>query len=153
MNLIREYFKDPYYISTDKSKIDVAEVHQYLSERSYWAKGIPREKVQRAIDNSLTFSIYKDDSQIGYARVISDFTIFAYLADVFVLEEYRGKGLSKWLMEVITNFPELQGLRRWMLLTKDAHSLYSKYGFKPMSNPEMAMEISNPNLFLTNKEK
>src|SRR5262245_39004897 len=128
-----------YIISTDKSLIDLETVHGYLT-RSYWAEGVPIEIVKCSIENSLTFGVYKADRQIGLARVITDFSTFAYIADVFILEPYRGQGLSKWLMEVIVSHPDLQGLRRWMLATRDAHELYRKYGFTNLSRPERIME-------------
>jgi GNAT superfamily N-acetyltransferase len=134
-------------ISTDKSKLDIAVVHGYLA-RSYWAAGIPVEVVRRSIENSLAFGVYRGDTQIGFARVISDFATYAYLADVFVLEEFRGKGLSKWLMEVIMSHPQLQGLRRFSLATRDAHGLYRQFGFESLKRPESNMEILRPDIYL-----
>jgi GNAT superfamily N-acetyltransferase len=135
-------------ISTDPSRIDLAVVHGYLSA-SYWAKGIPLETVSRSIQNSLCFGIYRGNEQIGFARVITDRATFAYLADVFVLEAYRGRGLSKWLMECITAHPELQGLRRWSLATRDAHGLYRQFGFQDLKAPELWMEKHNPDVYRT----
>lgn len=134
-------------ISTDKSKLDIPVIHQYLSRESYWSQNIPVERIQKSIENALCFGIYHNDQQIGYAKVISDFSTMAYLGDVFVLESYRGKGLSKWLMETIMSHPELQDLRRWILLTADAHELYQKYGWKPIASPDKWMEIHRPNIY------
>lgn len=137
-----------YQISTDRQRIDVAVVHAYLTQ-SYWSPGIPRKVVERAIENSLCFGVYLGTQQIGFARIISDKATFAYLADVFILEPHRGKGLSKWLMEFITRHEELQGLRRFMLATKDAHGLYEQFGFTPLANPSRMMEKFNPNVYDT----
>jgi len=141
-----EWKKDEYLISTDQSKIDIGVVHNYLSQ-SYWAEGIPTETVKRSMEHSLCFGIYKQEKQIGFARVISDFATFAYLADVFVLGEERGKGLSKWLMEIIMDHPQLQGLRRFTLATRDAHGLYEKFGFKIFASPGRWMERHNPDVY------
>lgn len=127
-------------ISTDKSRLDVPLIHQYLSESSYWAQNIPLVTVQRSIDHSLCFGVYDRDAQIGFARVITDQATFAYLADVFVLPDYRGQGVSKQLVETISQWPDLQGLRRWVLATLDAHALYEKFGFTPLSHPERFMQ-------------
>ena len=116
-------------IGTDPDELDVAVIHRYLSTESYWAQEIPVAVVEKAIANSLCFGIYKDNQQIGFARLVTDKATFAYLADVFVLEEYRGQGLSKWLMEVIQSHPEVQGLRRWMLMTREAQGLYEQFGW------------------------
>ena len=121
--------KGEYRISTDPGELDVSMIHQYLSVESYWAQEIPVDIVEKAIANSLCFGLYKNGIQIGFARLVTDKATFAYLADVFVLEEYRGNGLSKWLMEVIQSYPELQGLRRWMLMTRDAQGLYEQFGW------------------------
>jgi len=131
---IMEWRKDGYLISTDKSKIDIATVHRFLSQ-TYWAEGIPIEIVKRGVDNSLCFAIYRGERLIGFARVITDFATFAYLADVFILPEERGKRLSKWLMRVILDHPRLQGLRRFTLATRDAHGLYAQFGFTPFDKP------------------
>ncbi|MGY0041462.1 GNAT family N-acetyltransferase [Pedobacter sp. NJ-S-72] len=125
-----------FIFSDDKSKIDVAAVHLFLSNKSYWAEGIPLETVTKSIENSLCFGIYKDNQQTGFARWITDRSTFAYLADVYVEEEFRGMGLSKKLMSLMLFHPDLQGLRRYMLATRDAHSLYSQYGFQPLDAPE-----------------
>jgi GNAT superfamily N-acetyltransferase len=133
-------------ISTDRARLDLAIVHGFLAN-SYWARGIPLETVQRSIENSLCFGIYHSDRQIGFARAITDRATFAYLADVFVVPAYRGRGLSKWLMQCILEHPDLQGLRRWMLATQDAHGLYERYGFTPLKRPERWMEIHRPDVY------
>ncbi len=135
-----------YVVSTEKSKLNVDVIHSFLTN-SYWAKGIPRETVERCIDNSLCFGVYRENDQVGFARVISDFTVFAYLADVFILEEHRGKGLCKMLMKQIISHPQLQGLRRFVLATKDAHELYKQFGFKEITHPDRWMEIHNPDVY------
>ena len=129
-----------YSISTDAARVDAGVVTAFL-QRSYWAVGIPRETVERAIANSLCFGIYHGDAQVGFARVITDYATMAYVADVFVLEEHRGLGLSVWLMETIRAHPALQGLRVWRLATADAHGLYEKVGFRRAATPERLMEI------------
>ena len=121
--------KDDYLISTDPSLLDVDVIYDYLSGESYWAKNIPRDVVEKSIANSLCFGVYHHNKQIGFARLITDKATFAYLADVFIISEYRGKGLSKWLIQVIHAHPELQGLRRWVLGTRDAHGLYEQFGW------------------------
>ena len=140
---IYETYQNEFVISTDKSKLNVDIVHNYLCNESYWAKNIPVEIVKKSIDGSCCFGLYINENsifkQIGFARVVSDCATFAYLADVFIVDTYRGKGLSKWLMETIMNCPELQGLRRWLLATKDAHGLYTKFGFSALDKPERIM--------------
>jgi GNAT superfamily N-acetyltransferase len=136
---IYEAIKNEFIISTDKSKLDIQLIHHYLCTESYWAKNIPVEVVIKSISGSCCFGLYDKNIQVGYARVITDHATFAYLADVFILENYRGKGLSKWLMEIIMKHPDLQGLRRWMLATRDAHGLYSKFGFTALDRPERIM--------------
>jgi len=131
-----------YTISTDKSRLDVAMIHRYLSEESYWAKNIPRDLVEISIANSLCFGAYDGNRQIGFARIITDFAVFAYVGDVFVLEPYRGKGVSRQLLQVIREHPDLQRLRRWHLLTRDAHKLYELIGFHAIEKPEWHMEIA-----------
>ena len=137
--MAHEWRQGDYLISTDKSRLDLTVIHNFLTT-SYWAAGIPLEIVRRSIENSLSFGLYREDQQIGYARVITDYATFAYLGDVFILEPFRGQGLSKWLMEVIVTHPDLQGFRRWILLTKDAHGLYKKVGFTGVATPERYME-------------
>ena len=138
--------KDGFTISTDKNKIDIDYVHAFLTQ-SYWSPGIPMETVKRAMENSLCFGIYDNHKQIGYARMITDQATFAYLADVFIDEEFRGKGLGKWLVEAILAHPGLQGLRRMLLATRDAHSLYAQFGFTPFTNPERWMQIHIPDAY------
>ena len=135
-----------YTISTEKSRLDVGMIHRFLSEESYWAKDISRELVERSIDNSICFGAYENDRQIGFARVVTDRSTFAYVGDVFVLPPHRGHGISKQLMEAIRAHPDLQDLRRWHLLTSDAHALYEQFGFHKLEKPERHMEIalSNP---------
>ncbi|HXC06735.1 MAG TPA: GNAT family N-acetyltransferase [Bacteroidia bacterium] len=133
--------KGAYSISTDKTRLDAEAIHDYLCNHSYWAKGRTMEQVLRTIDHSLCFGVYHNREQIGFARVITDYTTFSYLADVYILEKHRNQGLSNWLMEVIMQHPQLQGMRRFMLATRDAHKLYEKFGFKSVSKPERWMEI------------
>jgi N-acetylglutamate synthase-like GNAT family acetyltransferase len=137
-----------FLISTDRSKLDVDVIHRFLA-RSYWAEGIPRETVMRSIENSLCFGVYDNPKQIGFARVISDFATYAYVADVFILEPYRERGLGKELMASIMAHPDLQGLRRWSLGTRDAHGLYAQFGFKPVVNTRArtVMEIVDPEIY------
>lgn len=130
----------PYCVTTDPARIDFDVVHGFL-RRSYWAENIPRETMAKAIKNSLCFSLLKDGTQIGFARVVTDRSTFAYLADVFVLEEHRGQGLGVWFMSVLFAHPDLQGLRRFQLATRDAHGLYSKFGFETPKDPSRLMEI------------
>src|SRR2546428_8173554 len=137
--------KGEFSITTDTKRLDIPFIHHFLSEKSYWATNIPITTVKRSIQNSLCFGVFHGAKQIGFARVISDFSTFAYLADVFIIEDERGKGLSKLLMEVISTHPDLQGLRRWVLATADAHKLYEQFGFVPLSKPERFMELHNPN--------
>lgn len=134
-----------YCITTDKQHLDLQAVHHYLAQESYWSPNIPFERVEKAAQNSLTFAVLHGEAQVGYARIISDYTSFAYLADVYILEAHRGQGLSKWLMETIMGHPDLQGLRRWVLATRDAHGLYTQYGWKPVADPTIWMEVHNPN--------
>jgi len=122
-------------------------IHKFLSEESYWANRRTREQTRRAIENSICFGLYDGDAQIGFARVVSDFSTFAYLGDVFVLKEYRGRGLSKMLMEAVVSHPDLQGLRRWLLATKDAHGLYEQFDFAPLRFPERWMERTAPDAY------
>jgi len=129
------WHKDDFTITTDKSKMDIDIIHGYLS-RSYWAQGVPRATVQKSIEGSLSFAVLHGSRQVGFARVITDKATFGYLSDVFILEEYRGKGLSKWLMEIILGHPELQNFRRFLLSTCDAHGLYRQFGFKDLVSPE-----------------
>jgi GNAT superfamily N-acetyltransferase len=143
----RIYFKNGYCISTDKSRLDIHAIHNFLSTQSYWSLQIPFEKVKQAVENSLNFGLYLKDRQIGYARVITDFSTVAYLGDVFILPEFRGQGLSKWLMQTIMKYPELQGFRRWILSTADAHGLYEQFGWQSVANPERWMEVHNREVY------
>jgi GNAT superfamily N-acetyltransferase len=137
----REWIRGHYRVSTDPRRLDLDVIHGFLTARSYWAEGIPRDVVERSIRNSLCFGVYDEDRQVGFARVVTDRATYAYLADVFVLEAYRGRGLSKWLLECVFAHPDLQGLRRWQLSTRDAHGLYARYGFAPLSDPDRLLEI------------
>jgi len=135
-------------ISTDKGELDVPLIHRFLSTEAYWSQGIPRETVERAIAGSLCFGGHVEGAgQVAFARVISDFATFAYLADVFVLPAHRGQGLSKQLMAAVFAHPQLQGLRRFMLATFDAHALYAQYGFTAPARPDRLMEISRPDIY------
>ena len=136
-----------YELSTDPARLQPAVVHDYLANHSYWAKGIPLEMVERSLKNSLCFGLYHGANQIGFARVVTDRATFAYLADVFVLPDHRGRGLSKWLVESILAHPDLQGLRRWMLGTADAHGLYAQFGFTPLRHPDRFMELARPGIY------
>lgn len=138
--------KDNFSVSTDTSRLDINVIHGFLTS-SYWAENIPVETVRKSIEGSMCFGVYDENRQIGFARMITDKATFAYLADVFILEEYRGRGLSKWLMEIIMSSPELQGLRRIMLATRDAHGLYKKSGFTPLTQPNRWMQIHNPDIY------
>ena len=141
-----EWTRDGFVISTDRERLDRPAIHAFL-RNSYWAKEIPREVVDRSIENALCFGVYEGSKQVGFARVISDLATFAYLGDVFIVESHRGRGLSKWLMEVIRGHPDLQGLRRWSLATRDAHSLYERFGFHRPANPDRLMEIVDMDIY------
>ena len=141
-----EWKRDGLTVSTDRARLDRAAIHAFL-RGSYWAKGIPRELMDRAIDNSLCFGLYDGDRLVGFARVITDCATFAYLSDVFVLESHRGHGLGTWFMESVLSHPDLQNFRRWMLATADAHGLYRKVGFTALSKPERIMEKLLPNAY------
>lgn len=137
-------------IHTDKTKMDIPVIHRYIT-RSYWAEGIPFETVAKAVEGSLCFGVFHGEKQIGIARVITDTATFAYLCDVFIDESYRGRGLGKWLMETILGHESLQGLRRIALTTKDAHGLYSQYGFSPLPIPERWMIIQDADIYKKRK--
>ncbi|PKV49068.1 acetyltransferase (GNAT) family protein [Aquimarina sp. MAR_2010_214] len=139
--------KDNYTISTDKNKLDISMIHNFLTNESGWSDGISYDIVKTSIENSLNFGLYSGDKQIGYARVISDYATIAYLGDIFILKKHRGLGLSKWLMEIIMEHPDLQNLRRWILLTSTAEWLYEKYGFTKLPKPEIYMEKFDPNVY------
>jgi GNAT superfamily N-acetyltransferase len=142
-----EHRRGEFLISTDLARLDLDVIHNFLTN-CYWARGIPREVVERSIEQALCFGIYDGSgAQVGFARVISDFATIAYVGDVFVLESHRGRGLSKWLMECITQHPALQNLRRWILTTRDAHGLYAQVGFAPVKSPERYMERHDPNVY------
>jgi GNAT superfamily N-acetyltransferase len=141
---------DGFTIDTDKAHLQLDTIHRFLCE-SYWAKGVPVEVLRRAIENSLCFGVYDGDEQVGFARVISDYATFAYLADVFVLESHRGRGLASRLMNAIISHPQLQGLRRWTLATRDAHGVYAKFGFTPLTSPERFMERHDPLVYVASR--
>ena len=142
-----EFTKGPYSIRTDPKQLDLDAIHAFLS-RSFWAEGIPKETVAKAIANSLCFGVFHGNAQVGFARVVTDRATFAYLCDVYVLESHRGRGLGKWLMETVMAHPDLQGLRRFQLVTRDAHGLYSRHGFESPLNPERQMEIFRHGMYL-----
>lgn len=144
--MAQEWRRDDYLISTDPARLDVPFIHAFLSA-SYWAEDIPFETVRRSIENALPFGLYHGSDQVGFARVITDRATFAYLGDVFVIDSERGRGLATWLMEAIVAHPDLQGLRRWVLLTRDAHGLYRKFGFTAVNAPDRYMEIWNPDVY------
>ncbi|WP_426753951.1 GNAT family N-acetyltransferase [Myxococcus sp. Y35] len=149
MTLARTYEvrrDDGFVASDDPGRLDLDVVHGYLA-RSYWSAGIPRETVERAVRNSLVFGLYSPEGQVGYARVVTDRASFAYLCDVFVLESWQGRGLGKWMLEALLAHPDLQGLRRFLLATRDAHSLYAQYGFQPLGAPARFMERHDPNVY------
>lgn len=135
-----------YEISTDPARFDVTAIHAFLTQ-SYWSPGVPRSTIERAIANSLCFGAFWQGQQVGFARMVTDKATFAYLCDVYVLEEHRGRGLAQELMNHIVRHPDLQGLRRMMLATRDAHGLYAKYGFTPLAAPDVMMEVHRPNVY------
>jgi N-acetylglutamate synthase-like GNAT family acetyltransferase len=152
MKIIEITFDD-FTITTDKSKMDIVAIHDFLSKYSGWSDNIPFERVKTSINNSLNFGLFHKDRQIGFARIISDFATIAYLGDIYVLDKYRGQGLSKKLMDTVIEHPNLQGLRRWILLTSTADWLYEKYGFTKLPKPELYMELFDPNVYKTGKQK
>lgn len=135
-----------YTLSDDRARLDLDAIHAFLS-RSYWAAGIPRATLERALSNSLCFGVYLGAEQVGFARLVTDRATFAYLADVYVLERHRGRGLSRALMELVMSHPEVQGLRRWLLATRDAHGLYRKFGFSDLANPAMILQKHDPEVY------
>ena len=148
---MNDEIEEEYFVSIDKTKIDCGLVHQFLSEKSYWAKNIPLTIVEKSIENSFCFGVYnRKNEQVAFARVVTDFATFAYLADVFVIEAHREKGISKFLMTFIMQHEKLQGLRRWVLATRDAQGLYAQFGFEPLPHPQNFMTIAKPNMYLTN---
>ncbi len=145
--IFMEWQNGEFTISTDRNLLQSDAIQKFLTGESYWAKTRTREQTETAIKNSLPFGVYKGENQIGFARVVTDYATFAYLGDVYILEEFRGRGLSKWVMEVIINHPELQGFRRWILATKDAHTLYEKFGFSELKHPTRWMEKAAPDAY------
>jgi len=144
---VAEFRRGEFVISADPARLDLDVIYNFLTN-CYWAKGIPREVVARSIEHALCFGIYDGSGgQVGFARVVSDFATVAYLGDVFVLESHRGRGLSKWMMECILQHQALQNLRRWILLTRDAHELYRKFGFTALKSPERYMELHRPDVY------
>jgi GNAT superfamily N-acetyltransferase len=141
--------RGPYFLSTDPVLLDVSLIHAFLSEQSYWAPGIPREVVERSLKNSLCFGLFRESQQIGFARVVTDRATFAWLGDVFVIDAFRGQGLGKWMVRALLGHPDLQGLRRILLGTRDAHNLYARFGFTPLADPSRFLEIHRPNLYLS----
>jgi N-acetylglutamate synthase-like GNAT family acetyltransferase len=144
--MFETFERQEYVISTDPAKFDLDAIHAYLV-RAYWSQGIPRKTVECAVANSLCFALLHGKAQIGFARIVTDSATFAYLCDVYILEDYRGKGLSKWLMECVMGHPSLQGLRRFSLATRDAHGLYHQFGFRGLGKPEVIMEILRPDIY------
>ncbi len=142
-----ETSRDGFVISTERSRLQVDVIQKFLNEESYWARDRTLAQTLAAIDNSICFGLYYGPGQVGFARIVSDQSTFAYVGDVFILNEYRGRGLSKWLMEVIIAHPDLQGLRRWVLATRDAHKLYEQFGFHELVHPERWMERPAPNAY------
>ena len=142
-----EWQHSEFTVSTDSRRLQIDVIHKYLSEESYWARERTVEQTETAIKNSLPFGVYKGENQVGFARVVTDYTTFAYLGDVFILPEYQGGGLGKILMKAIVEHPDLQNLRRWILATKDAHTLYEKYEFSALRHPERWMEKTAPNAY------
>ncbi len=142
-----EWQDGEFTISTDRERLQINRIHKFLSEESYWAKERTVKQTETAIKNSLPFGVYAGENLIGFARVVTDYATFAYVGDVFILEEFRGRGLSKWLMETIVNHPQLQNFRRWILATKDAHALYEKFGFAALKFPMRWMEKTAPNAY------
>ena len=141
-----EWQRGEYLISTDPARVDIDSVHRFLSDEAYWSPGVPLDVVRRAIAGSIVFGLYRGSEQVGLARVVTDRATFAWLCDVYVLKEHRGHGLGKWLMECVKAHPDLQGLRRWLLATRDAHGLYAQFGYEPV-DPERFMEIRDPDVY------
>lgn len=146
-----EWTRGAFSISTDPARLDRRLIHEFLRE-SYWARGIPREVVDRSIEGALCFGVFEGKAQVGFARVVTDRATFAYLADVFILESHRGRGLAAWLMEAIRAHPELQELRRWILMTRDAHGLYEKFGFREIEDPRRCMEIVDREVYTRRRD-
>jgi hypothetical protein len=141
----QEWHRNGYCLSTDRSRLDIGRIHAFLANESYWAKGLPRETLERALEGSLPMAIHAPDGSLaGFARLVTDYTIFAYLRDVFVLREHRGKGLATWLAVAIREHPALATVSTWMLATKDAHAVYERAGYRPVPHPEYYMSIPKP---------
>jgi GNAT superfamily N-acetyltransferase len=140
VSTVNEWRKEDFVISTDRSRLNLEFIHSFLSTKAYWAMGRSLDVVERTIQNSLPFGVFEGSKQIGFARVVTDFATFAWIADVFIVEEYRGRGLGVWLIEIISSHPQLQGFRRWILATRDAHDLYRRFGFTELANPQRYME-------------
>ncbi len=145
--MANEWSRGPYVVSDDPERLDRAAVHRFIAGRSYWAEGIPAELLARAIDHSLCFGLFHDGRQLGFARVVTDRATFGYLCDVFIEESRRGEGLGRWLVGCVLEHPDLQGLRRLALMTRDAHSLYADFGFRPMADPGRYLEIHRPDVY------
>jgi GNAT superfamily N-acetyltransferase len=141
-----------YFLSTDKKKLDFAVIHHFLSREAYWSAHIPLKTVKKSIAHSLCYGMYLKERQIGFCRVITDMAVFAYLADVFILEPFRGKGLATWMVQCVMEHPDMQGLRRWLLSTRDAHNIYRKAGFMPLTHPENWMQIHHPGMYRPDPE-
>jgi len=143
---IEQYQRGTYTVSTDPGRLDAVAVHAFLTT-SYWATDIPLELVERSLSGSLCFGLYTPEGQVGLVRVITDKATFAYMSDVYVLPEHRGQGLGRWLVDCVMQSPQLQGLRRWMLVTLDAHGLYEQVGFQPLAHPSRVMEINRIGMY------
>jgi GNAT superfamily N-acetyltransferase len=144
--MANEWQRDDFVISDERARLDIEVIHRFLSTETYWASGRSLDTVKRSIDHSLPFGLYQGSDLIGFARVVTDYATFAWIADVFVLGQFRGRGLAKWLMKVILSHPQLQGFRRWVLATKDAHELYRRFGFRELHRPERWMERPDPKM-------
>jgi GNAT superfamily N-acetyltransferase len=150
---VSEWRKGEFEITTDRERLDLDTIHTFLTVESEWSKGIARAAVEKSVRHSLCFGVFHGNKQVGFARVISDCATIAYLGDVFVLKNYRGRGLAKWLMQCVVSHPDLQNLRRWILVTGDAHELYRKYGFTQLASPDSFMELHNPDVYKLNAIK
>jgi len=146
VDAVIEQVRDEYTVSTDPARLDLAAVHRYLAA-SYWSPGLPMDVLARAVAGSLCFGLYRGAEQVGFARVITDRATFAYLCDVYVLDAHRGRGLGRWLLEAVVGHPALQGLRRFVLVTRDAHRLYQRFGFRPLARPEGYLEVHRPDVY------
>jgi GNAT superfamily N-acetyltransferase len=144
-----EWQRDGDVVSDDRARLDRARVLRYIADQTYWAAGIPQGVMDKAIDHSLCFGLYRGTAQIGFARVVTDHSTFGYLCDVFVDEAHRGTGLGKWLVSCVLAHPDLQGLRRLSLMTRDAHDLYTRFGFRPMADATRYLEIHRPDVYRT----